>query len=98
MLTALVLEAALRGTGIPADVFLYFDEFWPTARRRLLAQVMERQYDIIALRFMSYNRLEAYDLLRDLEQVAPHCRIILGGVHASFLYAQLLRKRSFEVC
>jgi len=92
LLTALVLEAALRGAGLPADVFLFFEECWPAARQRLLAQANEKQYDIIGLTFMSYNRLEAYDLLREFEKALPHCPIIVGGPHASFLYEQILRE------
>ncbi|MCX8038371.1 MAG: B12-binding domain-containing radical SAM protein, partial [Candidatus Sumerlaeia bacterium] len=91
-LAPLVLEAALRGAGMKADVFLYFEEPWQAARQRLLAQVREKQYDLIGLSFMSYNRLEAYELLRDFQQIAPATRIIAGGVHASFLYEQLLRQ------
>jgi radical SAM superfamily enzyme YgiQ (UPF0313 family) len=90
--TVLVLEAALRGAGIRADVFFYFDEFWPTARERLLEQVKERQYDIIGLSFMSYNRLEAYELLREFEKIVPRCRVIVGGIHASFLPEQILQE------
>ena len=91
LLAALVLEAALRQAEIPADIFFYFDERWPTARERLLAQAAERRYRVIGLSFMSYNRIEAYELLRDLERVSPESRIIVGGVHATFLYEQLLR-------
>ncbi|MBM3335449.1 radical SAM protein [Candidatus Sumerlaeota bacterium] len=92
LLTALVLEAALRGAGIQADVFFYFNEFWPSANKRLLGQITEKQYDIVAVSFMSYNRLEAHDLLRDLAKISPHCRVIVGGIHASFLYEQILRE------
>jgi radical SAM superfamily enzyme YgiQ (UPF0313 family) len=90
--TTLVLEAALRGAGIGADVFLYSNESWPTAREHLLGRVKEKQYDIIGLSFMSYNRCEAYELLREFEKIVPRCRMIVGGVHATFLYEQLLRK------
>jgi radical SAM superfamily enzyme YgiQ (UPF0313 family) len=89
-LAALCLEAAARAAGQPADVFLYFNEYWPTAYPRLLAQIAECRYDVIGVSFMTYNRFEAYELLREIPKIVPDCRIIVGGVHATFLYEQLL--------
>ena len=48
--------------------------------------------DIIGFQVLTQNRVSTYKLIEYAREVSPNAKIVLGGIHASIMYAQLLEK------
>jgi anaerobic magnesium-protoporphyrin IX monomethyl ester cyclase len=63
--------------------------------KKLLEQVMELKPDIVGITCFSPNRFSSLDIVREIKSLLPKTLIVVGGVHASFLYDQILKNFDF---
>jgi radical SAM superfamily enzyme YgiQ (UPF0313 family) len=59
--------------------------------KKLLKQVMELRPDIVGVTCFSPNRFSSLDIVREIKSLLPETLVVAGGIHASFLYDQILR-------
>ena len=57
----------------------------------------EFQPEIVGLQIFSMNRVATFKAIKKLHSIFPNTKIILGGVHASILYEQILKKFPYAV-
>ena len=62
---------------------------------RLVTQIAKFEPDIIGLNMLSLNRVTTYEAIEYLHRYYPKIRIVLGGIHATLLYHQILEKYSY---
>jgi anaerobic magnesium-protoporphyrin IX monomethyl ester cyclase len=59
--------------------------------KKLLKQVMELRPDIVGVTCFSPNRFSSLDIVREIKSLLPETLVVAGGIHASFLYDQILK-------
>ena len=63
--------------------------------KKLLKEVVELRPDIVGITCFSPNRFSSLDIGREIKGLLPETMIILGGIHVSFLYDQILKNFDF---
>jgi len=61
-------------------------------KREFKKLLTEYSPDIVGISCMTPNQNEAYETARTVRKMLPGSLIILGGVHATFMYDEILRK------
>jgi radical SAM superfamily enzyme YgiQ (UPF0313 family) len=88
------MHACLREAGF--DAVLANFSGWPDADIR--QQLMDLKPDIAGISQWTHNRHAALDLADLVRMVNPACTVIMGGAHATFCYAEILRGGSPVDC
>lgn len=87
----LYLAAILEDQGIQVDI-LDFEQFYPLNEPDL-ESIIENKiqgYSIFGLTTLTNNFSYTLQIIKQIRKLVPHCKIILGGPHASFLYEDIL--------
>jgi len=63
--------------------------------KKMLKQVMELRPDIVGVTCFSPNRFSSLDIVREIKSLLPETLVVAGGIHASFLYDQILKNFDF---
>ena len=53
--------------------------------------------DIIGLQLLTANRVSSYKLIEYIHTIYPHIKIVLGGIHSTIMYRQLIKEYPFIV-
>ncbi len=81
------LSAALK-RGHQVDIYNYSGKEYKQSIRFFLRAIEEKNPDLIAISFTSFNRGGAYQLIRNIKRINKNIIVALGGVHPSTLYQQ----------
>jgi len=83
----LYLVAALKNSGFSADFLDFLNEY---NFRRIAKVIKDTEADIYGISVLTGNRYEA-DIITDIiKQYHPRARVVLGGIHVSALYKDIL--------
>jgi radical SAM superfamily enzyme YgiQ (UPF0313 family)/thioredoxin-like negative regulator of GroEL len=66
-----------------------------TPEREALQEIVEWKPDLLGFTMFSYNAPVAQALARQARKARPNCRIVLGGVHVTFLYEEILKRWAY---
>lgn len=58
----------------------------------LISRIARFEPDIIGFNMLTLNRVTTYEAIEYLHHYYPNIRIVLGGIHATLLYGQILRR------
>lgn len=84
------LGSVLENSG--HDVFV-MDNYcidWNTTLTQLRYLITEFLPDIICINCLTMNRVSVYKTISEIKQINPMIKIVVGGVHATCMYEQLL--------
>lgn len=73
------------------DVYDYNGKEDKASINNFLAAVKTIQPGLVAISFNSFNRGQAYNILKRIKRINKKIIVVLGGVHSSTLYEQLFR-------
>jgi anaerobic magnesium-protoporphyrin IX monomethyl ester cyclase len=68
----------------------YFDKSWEECKKEIIDLIRNYSPDIIGLNCWTMNRTACFQIAKISKKINPSCKIIMGGVHASSLYKQIL--------
>jgi len=71
------------------DIYDYNGQGLNASVRHFIKSVSQTRPDVVGISFNSFNRGGAYDIIKRVKKVSPKTYVVLGGVHASTMYAQL---------
>ena len=72
---------------------LFMNSFsWELCFNDVAKALEEFQPDIVGFQMLTQNRVSTYRLMEYLHEKYPRIRIVAGGVHASIMYEQLVKK------
>ncbi len=66
-----------------------------TPEREALREIVEWKPDLLGFTAFSYNAPVVQALASRSRKALPNCRIVLGGVHVTFLYEEILKRWPF---
>ncbi len=61
------------------------------AEKEISTKIKDFNPDFLLIQVFTMNRVASYNLIRIVRQFNPNMKIVLGGVHASIYYEQLLK-------
>ena len=64
--------------------------------KEIEVQIKKFKPDIVGITVMSMTRASSYKAMRLIKRLSPQIKIILGGIHASVMYSQLLKNFPVE--
>jgi len=86
----LYLERILYDNGHECLVRNYYSQSFEEAKKQILKEVADFKPNIVGLNCMSMNRTSCFRLANMLKEINPEIKLIMGGVHASSMYEQIL--------
>lgn len=91
------LHAALQQRGHSVST-LFLNDHGYTAAIERVANIMEQNIpDYVGLQIITHNRVNSIQIIEWLHQNYPKVGIIIGGIHVTVLYEQLLQKFPYVV-
>ena len=64
---------------------------YETCFNMVISKIIETSPTIIGLQILTQNRVSTYQLIEYIHEYYPDIKIILGGIHATVMYEQLLK-------
>jgi len=68
----------------------YYSENFAYALDALLGEIISFKPDIVGFNCMTMNRTACFNMTKIIKELEPSIKVILGGVHASSMYKQIL--------
>ena len=88
----LYLASILEKKGHDVIVKNSYPRPWKDCREGFIKDIKDLSPDVVGLSCVTRNRISCFDLINQTKRINPNIKIIMGGVHASSLYEQILRK------
>lgn len=94
------LGAVLEKENHNVKVYDYFQKTWEEIKPLIPPIIDTEKPDIIGISSMTMNRTSAFKLVRMIKKINPKITVILGGVHPTVMYEQILKNFpvDFIVC
>ncbi len=86
------LHSVLEQDGNEVKTLFMNNYSYERTYERFFSTVREWNPDVVGLQVFTMNRVATYKILDVLLLKYPHIRVVLGGIHASIMYHQLLNK------
>ena len=90
------LEKYRKGKDEFVNLFLNNVDF-DTCKSKLVKQFNEFKPDIVGLSIMTHSRVSAFKIIEYLHEHHPDVKIVVGGMHVSVLYKQLIEHYPYIV-
>ncbi len=72
---------------------LYLDDYSETeAEQKIKVFTRDKQPDVIGIQILTEKRISSYRLIEYLHDNHPGIKVVIGGIHATILYKQMLNK------
>ncbi|NQS90687.1 radical SAM protein [Patescibacteria group bacterium] len=84
------LGAVLEQKGHLVKFFDFFDIPFNVIERKFIRKVKKLKPDIVGFSLLTMNRISSFRLVKNIKAINPNIKIILGGIHCSTLYEQIL--------
>jgi len=65
--------------------------------KKIIKKINEFKPNIVGFQVLTQNRVSTYRLIEYVNENYPEIKIVLGGIHATIMYDQLLKKYPFVV-
>lgn len=86
----LYLASALEKDKHQIVVKDYYKNSWEKVKKKIIRDIKNFSPEVIGLNCMTRNRTSCFKLAELIKKISPQTKIIMGGVHASSLYEQIL--------
>lgn len=70
---------------------------YETCFRETVKTIEEFKPDIVGFQIITANRVSTYKLLEHIHENYPHIKQLIGGIHATLMYEQLIKKYPYVV-
>jgi len=86
----LYLESILSQKGHNVLIKDYYHDTWEIAREQVLKEIKENSPGVLGLSCVTMNRTASFRMARIVKEQYPEMKIIMGGVHPTYMYEQIL--------
>ena len=96
----LYLDAVLNKAGYEVMVKNYYSNDYKSAREDILDTILEFKPRVIGFNCMTMNRTACFQLTKEIKELYPNPKeidIIMGGVHASSMYEQIIKNIPVDI-
>lgn len=90
-LGVLYLASILEKEGHKCIVRDYLFEDWSVVEPKIEKMIKESKFDVVGISMMTTNRIASLKLITLIKKINKKIIIILGGIHATLMYKQVLQ-------
>jgi len=91
------LHAYLKSKGHHTKMLCLNHTSYEDCFKKLIETVKEFSPQIVGFQVLTSNRISTYNSIEHLHKNFPDIKIILGGIHATIMYEQLIKKYPFTI-
>jgi radical SAM superfamily enzyme YgiQ (UPF0313 family) len=84
------LGAVLERKGYRTNAFTFLFDDWEKAKPNMIEIIKSENPDVIGISSMTTNRTSSFELAKIIKSINPEIKVILGGVHPTIMYEQIL--------
>ncbi|MDP3014215.1 MAG: cobalamin-dependent protein, partial [Candidatus Subteraquimicrobiales bacterium] len=93
----LYLHSYLESKGHIVRTFLMNEDSFVISRDKISHSILENMPDYIGIQILTQTRVNAFKMIEYLHDNYPNIKIIVGGIHATIMYDQIIRKYPFVI-
>lgn len=86
------IHAVLAREGHDAELLFLNNHDYESSHRILFDRIAEASPDVVAFQIFSMNRTSTFSAIECLSSNYPAIKVIIGGIHTSVMYRQILMK------
>lgn len=86
------LHSYIESKGHEVDTLFLNDEDYDSCLKICIEHIEKMDPEYVGLQIITHNRVCSYQIIEYLAENMPLRKVVLGGIHASFMYEQLLKK------
>jgi anaerobic magnesium-protoporphyrin IX monomethyl ester cyclase len=86
------LHSTLEQKGYQVKTSFYNNETYESYYNKIKKDIYEFMPEIIGINIMTMNRVTSFKTIEYIHENHPNMRIILGGIHPSIMYKQILER------
>ncbi len=91
------LHAYLENQGHEVYSLFLNDVPYPDCRKRFIGELKTRKPEVVGFNVITQNRTSTFRLIRFLHKSFPQIRVIIGGIHTTVMYEQILRRYPYII-
>ena len=86
------LQAFLEKDGHEVRLLFLNNVSHQIARDRIMSSIEEWCPQVVGFQIFSMNRVSTYKVLDEMKSLCPDVLVVLGGIHASVMYQQIIER------
>ncbi len=91
------LHSYLESQGITVESLCFNHLDYETCKNQVIEKINSFSPDFVGIQMLTPNRVSSYMLIEYIHKNHPKIKIILGGIHATVMYDQLLKKYPYVI-
>lgn len=89
------LHSCLENCQFEVKTLFLNNHYYEDCYDQSMETVAEYKPDIVGFQVLSNNRISTYRLIESIHEKYPSIKIVLGGIHATLMYKQLVERYQF---
>lgn len=91
------LHSYLENYGHSVQTLFLNDYPYQHCRQFFMNQMKTNTPDIVGFNIITQNRTSTFRLIRFVHKTYPHVRILIGGIHTTVMYKQIIKRFSYVI-
>ncbi len=91
------LGAVIEKAGHHVSGYDFFTAGWKKAKKRIKKLIEKEKPEIVGISCLSMNRVSSFKTAKLVKEIDPNIKVVMGGVHASSLYKQILENFPVDI-
>lgn len=91
------LHASLEKHGHTVHTLFLNDYSYAECRKIVLKNVKMHSPDVVGFNIITQNRTSSFRLIRHIHKYYPNIRILIGGIHTTVMYKQILKRFPYVI-
>ena len=91
------LYSYIESKGVDVELLSLNHFDYETCYKKVMDKIKEFSPDFVGLQLLSSNRVSSYRLIELIHKEYPEIQLILGGIHTTIMYEQLIDKYPFVI-
>lgn len=93
----LYLHSYLESKGHHVRTLLTNEDLFSESMNKINSEISEKMPDYIGIQIITQTRINSFKMIEYLHENHPTIKIVLGGVHATIMYEQIIRKYPYVI-
>jgi radical SAM superfamily enzyme YgiQ (UPF0313 family) len=86
------LHSYIESKGHEVGLLFLNDFDYETCYQTVRDRIKAKHFDVVGFQLLAFNRTSAFRLIEEIHQEYPDIKIIIGGVHTTVMYEQILNR------
>ena len=91
------LHSYLESKNVEARMLWLNHKSYREGTKRVMEEVKNFSPDVVGFQMLTSNRVSSYRLIESLHKKYPEIQLVIGGIHTTIMYRQLIKKYPFLI-